>query len=181
MVFYNIFSDIFSLGFGPFRWVCTSADPADLAVTDNITLQVLDRIIAKGGESFLPLSLCQSVSASVPLSVCLSVSLSVPLSVCLSVCWSFCSSLCLSVLSVGLSVPLSVSLSVGFSFPLSVLCLSSVHLQCPCVCLSLSVHESLYSVLQGSGSQEQLGHPEQRLAVYTVTSPAVCYLSLLDN
>ena len=43
-------SDIFSLGFGPFRWVCTSVDPADLAVTDNITLQVLDSIIAKGGQ-----------------------------------------------------------------------------------------------------------------------------------
>jgi hypothetical protein len=28
--------DIFSLGFGPFRWVCTSGNPGDLAVTDKI-------------------------------------------------------------------------------------------------------------------------------------------------
>jgi len=26
--------DIFSLGFGPFRWVCTSGDPDDLKRTD---------------------------------------------------------------------------------------------------------------------------------------------------
>lgn len=26
----DIMGDIFSLGFGPFRWVCTSGDPADL-------------------------------------------------------------------------------------------------------------------------------------------------------
>ena len=45
-------SDIFSLGFGPFRWVCTSADPVDLAVTDNLTLKVMDDIIAKGGKFF---------------------------------------------------------------------------------------------------------------------------------
>ena len=49
MTFHFHCSDIFSLGFGPFRWVCTSADPADLAVTDNLTLQVLDSIITKGG------------------------------------------------------------------------------------------------------------------------------------
>jgi urocanate hydratase len=27
--------DIFSLGFGPFRWVCTSGRPEDLATTDK--------------------------------------------------------------------------------------------------------------------------------------------------
>ena len=32
----DIMGDIFSLGFGPFRWVCTSGLPADLAVTDQI-------------------------------------------------------------------------------------------------------------------------------------------------
>lgn len=37
-------SDIFSLGFGPFRWVCTSGDPQDLAVTDNIAAGVLEEI-----------------------------------------------------------------------------------------------------------------------------------------
>lgn len=32
----------FDFGFGPFRWVCTSADPADLAETDRIALAVLE-------------------------------------------------------------------------------------------------------------------------------------------
>jgi urocanate hydratase len=31
----------FDYGFGPFRWVCTSADPADLAVTDKLAEEVL--------------------------------------------------------------------------------------------------------------------------------------------
>ncbi|MDH5827045.1 urocanate hydratase [Sphingobacterium faecium] len=31
----------FDYGFGPFRWVCTSADPKDLKTTDNIALQIL--------------------------------------------------------------------------------------------------------------------------------------------
>lgn len=30
----------FDYGFGPFRWVCTSADPADLAETDRLALEV---------------------------------------------------------------------------------------------------------------------------------------------
>lgn len=38
--------DIFSLGFGPFRWVCTSCDPQDLAVTDNIAATVLEDLSA---------------------------------------------------------------------------------------------------------------------------------------
>ena len=28
--------DIFSLGFGPFRWVCTSGNPEDLLKSDKI-------------------------------------------------------------------------------------------------------------------------------------------------
>ncbi|PKN55983.1 MAG: urocanate hydratase [Deltaproteobacteria bacterium HGW-Deltaproteobacteria-14] len=36
----------FDLGFGPFRWVCTSADPADLATTDRIAADVLARMLA---------------------------------------------------------------------------------------------------------------------------------------
>ncbi|TRY55002.1 hypothetical protein DNTS_020746 [Danionella cerebrum] len=40
----HIMGDIFSLGFGPFRWVCTSGDPADLAVTDAIATAVLEEI-----------------------------------------------------------------------------------------------------------------------------------------
>ncbi|XP_057702389.1 urocanate hydratase isoform X2 [Corythoichthys intestinalis] len=38
----HIMGDIFSLGFGPFRWVCTSGDPQDLAVTDDIAASVLE-------------------------------------------------------------------------------------------------------------------------------------------
>jgi len=34
----------FDHGFGPFRWVCTSSDPADLAATDRIALGELERI-----------------------------------------------------------------------------------------------------------------------------------------
>lgn len=34
----------FDYGFGPFRWVCTSCDPQDLAVTDRIAARVLRRI-----------------------------------------------------------------------------------------------------------------------------------------
>ena len=40
------FRDIFSLGFGPFRWVCTSGNPDDLATTDKIAIQVFNDIIA---------------------------------------------------------------------------------------------------------------------------------------
>ncbi len=32
----------FDYGFGPFRWVCTSANPKDLEVTDKIALEVLE-------------------------------------------------------------------------------------------------------------------------------------------
>jgi urocanate hydratase len=32
----------FDYGFGPFRWVCTSSDPADLAKTDRIALEQLE-------------------------------------------------------------------------------------------------------------------------------------------
>lgn len=44
LIFANLFRDIFSLGFGPFRWVCTSGDPADLAETDAIATAVLEEI-----------------------------------------------------------------------------------------------------------------------------------------
>ncbi|XP_048462618.1 urocanate hydratase [Rhincodon typus] len=40
----HIMGDIFSLGFGPFRWVCTSADPTDLMETDAIATAVLEEI-----------------------------------------------------------------------------------------------------------------------------------------
>nr|XP_056702885.1 urocanate hydratase [Euleptes europaea] len=38
----HIMGDIFSLGFGPFRWVCTSGNPEDLAITDGIAKLVLE-------------------------------------------------------------------------------------------------------------------------------------------
>ncbi|KAK2188344.1 hypothetical protein NP493_135g03008 [Ridgeia piscesae] len=41
----DIMGDIFSLGFGPFRWVCASADPADLDVTDAIATSVLEELL----------------------------------------------------------------------------------------------------------------------------------------
>ncbi|XP_010847273.1 PREDICTED: urocanate hydratase-like, partial [Bison bison bison] len=40
--------DIFSQGFGPFRWVCTSGDPQDLAVTDRLATSALEEIVAAG-------------------------------------------------------------------------------------------------------------------------------------
>ena len=36
----------FDYGFGPFRWVCTSADPADLKETDAIAAEVLEQQVA---------------------------------------------------------------------------------------------------------------------------------------
>jgi Urocanate hydratase len=35
----------FDYGFGPFRWVCCSNDPADLAVTDKIAISTLEKIM----------------------------------------------------------------------------------------------------------------------------------------
>jgi len=35
----------FDFGFGPFRWVCTSANPEDLAKTDKIACEVLEEIM----------------------------------------------------------------------------------------------------------------------------------------
>ncbi len=35
----------FDYGFGPYRWVCTSSDPKDLAKTDQIAAQVLEEIL----------------------------------------------------------------------------------------------------------------------------------------
>ncbi len=41
----------FDYGFGPFRWVCTSGDPADLRTTDRIAREVLEAQLAKAPES----------------------------------------------------------------------------------------------------------------------------------
>ncbi len=37
----------FDYGFGPFRWVCASGDPADLALTDQLALEVLEEMRRK--------------------------------------------------------------------------------------------------------------------------------------
>lgn len=36
-----LFRDIFSLGFGPFRWVCTSGLDEDLRLTDQLAMDVI--------------------------------------------------------------------------------------------------------------------------------------------
>ncbi len=44
----------FDYGFGPYRWVCTSAKPEDLEVTDRIALEVLEDIYKKAPECIRP-------------------------------------------------------------------------------------------------------------------------------
>uniref|UniRef100_A0A183CHA4 urocanate hydratase n=1 Tax=Globodera pallida TaxID=36090 RepID=A0A183CHA4_GLOPA len=41
----DIMGDIFSLGFGPFRWVCTSGSHLDLQKTDRIAAEVIQRLM----------------------------------------------------------------------------------------------------------------------------------------
>lgn len=40
----------FDYGFGPFRWVCTSSDPEDLATTDRLAAEVLEKMAAEAPE-----------------------------------------------------------------------------------------------------------------------------------
>jgi urocanate hydratase len=40
----------FDYGFGPFRWVCTSSDPADLAQTDQLAAEVLSALLREAPE-----------------------------------------------------------------------------------------------------------------------------------
>jgi urocanate hydratase len=40
----------FDYGFGPFRWVCTSGDPKDLATTDRLALKVLEQMYKEAPE-----------------------------------------------------------------------------------------------------------------------------------
>jgi urocanate hydratase len=40
----------FDFGFGPFRWVCCSNDPSDLATTDKIAVRVLERLMKDSPE-----------------------------------------------------------------------------------------------------------------------------------
>ena len=44
----DIMGDVFSMGFGPFRWICTSGLKEDLDTTDQLALIVLQEIAAKG-------------------------------------------------------------------------------------------------------------------------------------
>jgi urocanate hydratase len=37
--------DIFELGFGPFRWICSSADPEDLRKTDKIAEKTIQKLM----------------------------------------------------------------------------------------------------------------------------------------
>lgn len=43
----------FDYGFGPFRWVCTSGKPEDLAVTDRLAVEVLEDICKTAPEEIL--------------------------------------------------------------------------------------------------------------------------------
>lgn len=44
----------FDYGFGPFRWVCTSGDPADLETTDHLAAQVLGELLPRSPEEIRP-------------------------------------------------------------------------------------------------------------------------------
>ena len=46
----DIMGPYFDYGFGPFRWVCLSEDPDDLALTDRLAMQVLGDIAATAPE-----------------------------------------------------------------------------------------------------------------------------------
>ncbi|XP_041348789.1 urocanate hydratase-like [Gigantopelta aegis] len=46
----DIMGDIFSLGFGPFRWVCTSGEENDLHLTDDIAGNVMETIMTEAPE-----------------------------------------------------------------------------------------------------------------------------------
>ncbi len=43
----------FDYGFGPFRWVCTSCDAADLAITDQLALTVLEEMVKTAPDEIL--------------------------------------------------------------------------------------------------------------------------------
>ncbi|XP_052575013.1 urocanate hydratase [Peromyscus californicus insignis] len=57
----HIMGDIFSQGFGPFRWVCTSGDPQDLAVTDHLATSVLEKIIDDGVKASVKLQYMDNI------------------------------------------------------------------------------------------------------------------------
>lgn len=46
----DIMGDIFELGFGPFRWICTSRNHNDLMKTDQIAEEVLTKMLDRSPE-----------------------------------------------------------------------------------------------------------------------------------
>eukprot|EP00163_Fabomonas_tropica_P015198 TRINITY_DN2774_c0_g2_i2.p1 TRINITY_DN2774_c0_g2~~TRINITY_DN2774_c0_g2_i2.p1 ORF type:complete len:679 (-),score=171.51 TRINITY_DN2774_c0_g2_i2:100-2136(-) len=46
----DIMGDVFSLGFGPFRWVCASNDPNDLDTTDRLAAEVIAELAGKADD-----------------------------------------------------------------------------------------------------------------------------------
>jgi urocanate hydratase len=44
LIFFKFYRDIFSLGFGPFRWVCTSGLDEDLKITDQLARDVIQEL-----------------------------------------------------------------------------------------------------------------------------------------
>jgi len=45
--------DIFSLGFGPFRWICASGLESDLQETDKIAQDVIKKLMSNENSKFL--------------------------------------------------------------------------------------------------------------------------------
>merc|ERR1711971_173721 len=57
----DIMGDIFSLGFGPFRWVCTSGRPEDLATTDRLAKEVLEQQVRDGVPKEIEQQICDNI------------------------------------------------------------------------------------------------------------------------
>ncbi|KAH0630186.1 hypothetical protein JD844_012899 [Phrynosoma platyrhinos] len=57
----HIMGDIFSLGFGPFRWVCTSGNPEDLASTDCIASSVLEEAVLEEVNASVKQQYCDNI------------------------------------------------------------------------------------------------------------------------
>lgn len=48
----DIMGDIFSLGFGPFRWICASGLESDLRETDRIAQETIKKLMSKEGSMY---------------------------------------------------------------------------------------------------------------------------------
>ena len=46
----DVMGDIFSLGFGPFRWVCTSGKEEDLHIADEIARECLEKFLLNSND-----------------------------------------------------------------------------------------------------------------------------------